>query len=49
VLLLLAVAIVAAIVATAPAPTKVRLREVVYHDVEKSSAALQQLVSENTK
>jgi eukaryotic-like serine/threonine-protein kinase len=48
-LLLLTVAIVAVILATAPAPTKVRLREVVYHDVEQSSAALQQLVSENTK
>jgi tRNA A-37 threonylcarbamoyl transferase component Bud32 len=48
-LLLLAVVIVAVIVATAPAPTKVSIREVVYSDVEQSSAALQELVRENTK
>ncbi len=48
-LLLLVVVVVAVIVATAPAPTKVTLRNVVYSDVEHTSAALQQLVSENTR
>ncbi len=48
-LLLLVVVVVALIVATAPAPTKVTLRNVVYSDVEHTSAALQQLVNENTK
>ncbi len=48
-LLLLAVAIVAVVIATAPAPTRITLRNVVYTDVERTSAALQQLVSENTK
>ncbi len=48
-LLLLVVVIVAIILATAPAPTKVTLREVSYHDVEQTSAALQQLVTENIK
>ncbi|HYM45323.1 MAG TPA: protein kinase [Solirubrobacteraceae bacterium] len=42
--------VIAAIVAiTAPAPTKVVLRNVVYNDVEQASQALKQLVSENTK
>ncbi|HWY17786.1 MAG TPA: protein kinase [Solirubrobacteraceae bacterium] len=42
--------VIAAIVAiTAPAPTKVMLRNVVYNDVERASVALKQLVSENTK
>jgi serine/threonine protein kinase len=49
VLLLLAVAVVAVVLATAPAPTRISLREVAYSDVEQTSAALQQLVSENTK
>jgi eukaryotic-like serine/threonine-protein kinase len=42
--------VIAAIVAiTAPAPTRVVLRNVVYEDVHESAAALQQLVRENTK
>ncbi len=41
---------IAAIVAiTAPAPTKVVLRNVVYEDVHESAEALRQLVGENTK
>ena len=41
--------IVAVVLITAPAPTKVVLRNVVYSDVQQASAALKQLVSENTK
>jgi serine/threonine-protein kinase len=42
--------VIAAIVAlSAPAPTKITLREVVYKDVRESAEALKQLVSENTK
>jgi hypothetical protein len=42
--------VIAAIVAiTAPAPTRVVLRNVVYNDVEQASLALKQLVSENTQ
>jgi eukaryotic-like serine/threonine-protein kinase len=48
-LLVLAVVIVAVVVATAPAPTKVVLRNVVYSDVQQATSALKQLVSENTK
>jgi serine/threonine protein kinase len=48
-LLTLAVVIVAVVIATAPAPTKVVLRNVVYSDVQQASSALKQLVSENTK
>jgi hypothetical protein len=48
-LLLLVVVVVAIIVATAPPATKVTLREVSYHDVEETSAALQQLVHANVK
>ena len=48
-ILALALVVVAVVLATAPAPTKVVLRNVVYADVGKASAALQQLVSENTK
>ncbi|HXB65317.1 MAG TPA: protein kinase [Solirubrobacteraceae bacterium] len=48
-LLLLVVVVVALVVASAPGPTKVKLREVSYHDVEETSAALQQLVNENVK
>jgi hypothetical protein len=48
-LLLLAVAVLAVVIATAPAPTKISLRNVVYSDVEHTSAALQELVRENTK
>jgi serine/threonine protein kinase len=48
-LLVLALAIVAVVIATAPAPTKIVLRNVVYSDVQRTSSALKQLVSENTK
>jgi eukaryotic-like serine/threonine-protein kinase len=48
-LLLLVVVIVAIFVATAPPATKVTLREVSYHDVEETSAALQELVKQNVK
>ncbi|HEX3510371.1 MAG TPA: protein kinase [Solirubrobacteraceae bacterium] len=48
-LLALVVVIVAIVIATAPSPTRITLRKVVYNDVGKASAALQQLVSENTK
>jgi eukaryotic-like serine/threonine-protein kinase len=48
-LLLIAVAVVAVVLATAPAPTKIMLRNVVYTDVEHTSLALQELVHENTK
>jgi eukaryotic-like serine/threonine-protein kinase len=48
-LLVLALAIVAAVVLTAPTPTKVVLRNVVYSDVNEASAALKQLVTENTQ
>jgi serine/threonine-protein kinase len=48
-LLVLALAIVAVVLITAPAPTRVTLRDVVYHDVQRASSALRQLVSENTK
>ena len=48
-LLLLAAAIVAVVLITAPAPTRVMLRNVVYSDVQQTSAALKQLVLENTK
>ncbi len=48
-LLLLAAVIVAVVLITAPAPTKVTLRNVVYSDVQQASSALKQLVLENTK
>jgi len=48
-LLALALAIIAVVLLTAPAPTRVVLRNVVYSDVERTASALQQLVSENTK
>jgi serine/threonine protein kinase len=48
-LLVLALVIVAVVVLTAPSPTKVVLRNVVYSDVQKASSALKQLVSENTQ
>jgi serine/threonine-protein kinase len=48
-LLALVVIVVAIVLLTAPAPTKVVLRNVVYSDVQQASAALKQLVSENTK
>jgi eukaryotic-like serine/threonine-protein kinase len=48
-LLAVAAAIAAVVLATAPAPTKITLRNVVYSDVEKAASSLQRLVSENTK
>jgi serine/threonine-protein kinase len=48
-LLALALVIVAIVVITAPAPTQVKLRNVVYSDVQQAASALKQLVSENTK
>jgi hypothetical protein len=49
VLLTLAAGAVAAIIATAPASTRVVLRNVVYSDVQRTASSLKQLVSENTK
>jgi hypothetical protein len=48
-LLALVVAIVAVVIATAPSPAKVALRQVVYSDVNQAAAALKQLVSTNTQ
>jgi serine/threonine-protein kinase len=48
-LLALVVLIVAIVIATAPGSTQIRLRNVVYSDVQQASTALKQLVSENTK
>jgi eukaryotic-like serine/threonine-protein kinase len=48
-LLLIAVAIAALVLATAPPSTQIRLRNVVYEDVHKSAAELRALVAENTK
>jgi eukaryotic-like serine/threonine-protein kinase len=48
-LLALALVVVAIVVITAPATTQVRLRNVVYSDVQQAASALKQLVSENTK
>ncbi len=48
-LLTLALLIVAVVVITAPGSTRVVLRNVVYNDVQQTSAALKQLVSENTQ
>jgi eukaryotic-like serine/threonine-protein kinase len=48
-MLALALVIVAVVVVTAPAPTQVKLRNVVYSDVQQAASALKQLVSENTK
>ena len=48
-LLVIAVAVVAIVLATTPAPTRVVLRNVVYRDVHQASAALRQLISENTQ
>jgi len=48
-LLALALVIVAVVVITAPAPTQVKLRNVVYSDVQQAASALKQLVSENTR
>jgi eukaryotic-like serine/threonine-protein kinase len=48
-LLAVVVVVVAVVLATAPPPTKVVLRNVVYSDVQQAASALKQLVSENTK
>jgi eukaryotic-like serine/threonine-protein kinase len=48
-LLALVLIIVAVVVLTAPAPTQVVLRKVVYSDIQQASSALKQLISENTK
>ncbi len=48
-LLALAGIIAAIVVITAPASTRVVIKNVVYSDVEQASRALKQLVSENTK
>jgi serine/threonine-protein kinase len=48
-LLVLIVVVVAIVIATAPGSTQIRLRNVVYSDVQQASTALKQLVSENTK
>ncbi len=48
-LLALVLVIVAIVVLTAPSSTRVVLRNVVYKDVQHTSAALKQLVSENTQ
>ncbi len=48
-LLALGGVIAAIVVITAPAPTKITLRNVVYEDVHESAEALEQLVGKNTK
>jgi serine/threonine-protein kinase len=48
-LLVIVVAVVIVVLATTPAPTRVVLRNVVYRDVHQASAALRQLISENTQ
>jgi eukaryotic-like serine/threonine-protein kinase len=48
-LLTIAVAIVAIVIATTPAPTEVRLRNVVSSNVQQIAVELKQLVLENTK
>jgi serine/threonine-protein kinase len=45
----LALVVVAVVLATAPASTKITLRQVVYNDVQQSAEALKKLVSQNTK
>jgi biopolymer transport protein ExbD len=48
-LIAVALVIVAIVVLTAPAQTKVVLRNVVYPDVQQTASALKQLIAENTK
>ncbi|MGO9490205.1 MAG: serine/threonine-protein kinase, partial [Solirubrobacteraceae bacterium] len=48
-LLAVALIVIAVVVLSAPAPTKVVLRNVVYSDIHEASSALRQLISENTK
>jgi eukaryotic-like serine/threonine-protein kinase len=45
----LALVVVAIVLITAPSPTRVVLRNVVYSDVQQATSALKQLVSENTR
>jgi eukaryotic-like serine/threonine-protein kinase len=47
--LVVAAAVAAVLLATAPAPSKVTLRHVVYQDVQRAANELKGLVSENTK
>ncbi len=47
--LALVLVIVAVVVLTAPAPTRVVLRKVVYSDIQQAAGAMKQLISENTK
>lgn len=42
-------AIAVIVVLSAPAPTTIKLRDVMYKDVQESAESLKQLVSENTK
>lgn len=48
-LLVVVLAVVAIVVLSAPATTRVVLRNVVYSDIHQASSALRQLISENTK
>jgi eukaryotic-like serine/threonine-protein kinase len=48
-LLLIAVAVGLVVLITAPTPTRITLRNVVYHDVAKSATELRELVAENTR
>jgi uncharacterized membrane protein YjgN (DUF898 family) len=47
--MVLALVVVAVVLATAPSPTRVVLRNVVYSDLQHTAGALKQLVAENTK
>jgi len=48
-ILALALVVIAIVLISAPAPTQVTLRNVVYSNVQQASAALQELVSKNTQ
>ena len=48
-LLALGGVVAAIVVLSAPAPTKITLRNVVYEDAQESAEALKQLVKENVK
>jgi beta-lactam-binding protein with PASTA domain len=48
-LLTVVVVIVAIILITTPTPTRIVLRNVVYHDIHQASEALKQLIAENTQ
>jgi beta-lactam-binding protein with PASTA domain len=47
--LLLAVIVAAVIFLTSPASTTIKVRNVIYKDVNQSATALKELVAENTK